>query len=94
MNEVRLRGQLICTDMTQVELVRTHLPLHIALTRAESGCLAFEVVQTTNPLVWRVEERFTDETAFRAHQQRVASSEWGRATTGIERDYAVEGLSE
>lgn len=92
MNEVRLRGQLICTDMTQVELVRTHLPLHIELTRAESGCLAFDVVQTTNPLVWQVDERFTDDAAFRAHQQRVASSEWWQATADIERDYAVEGL--
>lgn len=94
MNDVRLSGQLICTDQAQVELVHAQLPLHVALTRAESGCLAFDVVQTANPLVWQVDERFADATAFRAHQQRVASSEWGRATAGIERDYVVDGLED
>ena len=93
MNDVHLTGQLICTNAAQVALVHAHLPLHVALTRAESGCLAFDVVQTTDPLVWQVDEHFIDEAAFRAHQARVASSKWGHATVEIERKYVVEGLS-
>ncbi|WP_308470940.1 putative quinol monooxygenase [Clavibacter michiganensis] len=76
-----------------MRLVVENLPEHIMLTRAEPGCLSFEVTQTTDPLVWRVEERFEDEEVFRAHQARVASSEWGRITSQIERRYVVEGLS-
>jgi hypothetical protein len=32
-----------------------------------------------------------DEAAFDAHQRRVASSDWGAATIGIERHYTVRG---
>lgn len=69
-----------------------HLPLHIELTRAEQGCLSFEVNLTQNPLVWQVDEQFQDALSFRAHQQRVAASEWGRATAGIERRYGITGV--
>ena len=42
--------------------------------------------------MWQVEESFEHEAAFEAHQKRVASSEWGQATAGIERRYSVIGL--
>lgn len=92
MGEVRLAGELICADEAQLEAVRQHLPRHIELTRAEVGCLEFDVQQTDDPMVWTVRERFTDEAAFRRHQRRVADSEWGSATAGIERRYDVQGL--
>lgn len=66
-----------------------HLPEHIRLTRAEPGCLSFEVSPTINPLVWQVDEQFQDDASFLAHQQRVAASEWGRATASIERRYEI-----
>lgn len=53
---VRLSGFLRCASMEDVELVVRHLPEHIRLTRAEPGCLSFEVSQTDDPLIWRVEE--------------------------------------
>ena len=90
MPEVRLHGELVCRDMDEVDRVAEHLPLHIALSRAEPGCLVFAVERTADPKVWSVEERFVDTTAFDAHQQRVAASEWGRMTAGIERRYTVE----
>jgi quinol monooxygenase YgiN len=93
MSEVRLTGRLVCGDPEEARLVAEHLSEHIASTRAERGCLAFDVTPTADPLVWRVEERFEDESAFRAHQHRVVTSEWGRATAGIERRYSVHGLS-
>ncbi|MEV7606084.1 antibiotic biosynthesis monooxygenase [Paenarthrobacter sp. NPDC089322] len=92
MSNVFLSGQLLCSDQEQVAVVAQHLPLHINLTRAEPGCLSFEVNPTQNPLIWQVDEQFKDAAAFRAHQQRVAESEWGRATADIERRYEIEGI--
>lgn len=51
-------------------------------------------VQLKTLHVWLVEEEFVDVIAFEAHQARVAASEWGRMTTGIERRYVVEGLAD
>jgi quinol monooxygenase YgiN len=92
MGDVRLSGQLICASREQVRIVDEQLPLHSELTRAEPGCISFEVVRTDDPLVWQVDELFQDAASFAAHQQRVAGSEWGRATVGIERRYEVDGV--
>lgn len=50
------------------------------------------MIQTEDPRVWSVEERFTGPDGFRAHQARVVASEWGQATQGIQRDYEIVGL--
>lgn len=92
-SEITLTGRLICETVAQSRIVRAHLPTHIALTRAEPGCLSFEVTQSDDPLIWDVAERFRDADAFHAHQDRVAVSAWGYATRGIPRDYQVTGLS-
>ena len=89
MTTVHLTGQLICATPTDVAIVETHLPEHVALTRAEPGCVSFAVTSTDDPLVWDVAEVFEDDESFAAHQARVASSEWGRATAAIERRYLV-----
>lgn len=89
---VRLTGVLVCADSAQAAIVARELPEHVALTRAEAGCLSFEVTATHDPLVWRVAELFADAAAFAAHQERVGSSAWGRATAGIERRYSIDGL--
>lgn len=86
---VELTGRLVCEHDREAEIVLRHLPRHIELTRAEAGCLQFDVTQTGDPLVWTVSERFVDRAAFDAHQARVAASEWGRATAGIERNYQI-----
>lgn len=70
--------------------MRTHLPEHIRLSRAEPGCLKFEVTQDDDPLIWRVSECFASAADFEAHQARVKASEWGLATQGIARDYRIE----
>ena len=92
MSDVRLTGQLICRSAEEEAKVREHLARHIALTRAEPGCLSFDVTPADTPRVWEVAERFADAASFRAHQARVAASEWGAATAGIERRYTVRGL--
>jgi quinol monooxygenase YgiN len=91
MSVVRLTGLLICETTEQAQVVVDHLPLHVELTRAEPGCISFEVTRAADPLVWQVSELFQDAVSFAAQQHRVAASEWGRATAGIERRYEVDG---
>lgn len=91
---VELTGRLLCADPDEAAAVRRHLPEHVALTRAEPGCLRFEVEPTEDPLVWTVSELFVDRAAFDAHQARVRSSPWSEATSGIARDYVVETVGE
>lgn len=92
MTEVQLTGQLVCRDPDEAAVVSRHLARHIELTLAEAGCVQFSVKATADPLVWQVDEVFRDAVSFRAHQARVAASDWGRATAGIERRYTVTGL--
>lgn len=89
---VVLHGVLRCADTAQAEIVRRHLPEHIRLSRAEAGCLHFDVTQDADPLVWTVSERFTTRAAFDAHQRRVKASAWGQATNGIMRSYEVTDI--
>lgn len=93
MSEIHLTGQLVCKSEDEARIVTLHLPEHIERTRAEPGCVSFVVTAARDPLVWSVEERFEDERVFKLHQERVAGSEWGRVTAGIERLYSIEGLA-
>ncbi|WP_299933062.1 antibiotic biosynthesis monooxygenase [uncultured Pelagimonas sp.] len=73
--------------------VRTALVEHIKLTRAEPGCLRFEIVASQTKMGrFDVSEEFLNKAAFEAHQARVKSSDWGRITQGIPRDYEISGL--
>ena len=91
---VRLRGQLICMTQDEVAAVRQHLSDHIALTRAEPGCLTFEVTPTDDPMVYEVMEAFRDRPSFDAHQARTRDSAWFAATRGILRDFRVEEIGD
>lgn len=79
----------------QLEATQTALAEHIALTRAESGCLSFEVWPNPgNPLAFQVKEAFIDAEAFAAHQARTGASYWGKLTRGFEREYQTQGLDQ
>lgn len=80
---------MLCVDLAEADAVRRLLPEHVALTLAEPGCLRFAVEPTEDPLVWSVSELFRDHAAFEAHRERVRSSAWFEATSGIARDYVV-----
>lgn len=86
---IRLSGHLICTSSEEIDTIRNYLPEHIRLTRSEPGCLSFEVTQTVDPIIWRVEERFADRATFEAHQARTRASTWGTATRAIRREYEI-----
>ena len=91
-NNVFLTGLLICQSDGEAAIVAEFLPRHLELTRAEPGCISFEVSPSGDPLVWDVAECFQNADSFELHQARVKTSEWGRATAGIKRSYAVSGL--
>ncbi len=72
--------------------VRAALPDHIRRTRAEPGCLSFDVVESKSmPGRFDVSERFADADAFEAHQKRAQASDWAKITAGIERHYTISG---
>lgn len=84
---VALHGSLTCTDMGQMMTALSLLPDHIELSRAEPGCLRFEITQAEDPMVWTLSEVFADADAFAAHQARTADSTWGRDSRDMVRDF-------
>ena len=66
------------------------LPDHIALTRAEPGCLAFSVTPSPDHADrFLVSEIFSDQVAFEAHQLRARASTWAEVTAGLPRHYTI-----
>lgn len=89
---VTVEGRLTCADMGQMLMALDLLPRHVELSRAEPGCLRFDIAQGDDPLVWTLDEVFADEDAFAAHQARNADSQWGRDSQGISRDLHCHAL--
>lgn len=79
-------GRLICDSLAQMMTVLSHLPDHVTLSRAEPGCLRFDLAQSDDPMIWTLDELFADDAAFAAHQARTKASDWGRASGDIRRD--------
>ena len=86
---ITLTGRLICTDAQQQATVLALLPEHIRLTLQEPGCLWFRVTQSADPMIWQVDEAFTDQTAFDAHQTRTKASLWAQQTADVARDFQI-----
>lgn len=79
----------------RLESVRAALDLHIRLTRAEPGCLVFDMIEDPEvPGRFDVYEEFVDPDAFRSHQRRAEASAWGRVSLGLTRRYTITGLGE
>ncbi|WP_298847929.1 putative quinol monooxygenase [uncultured Ruegeria sp.] len=75
----------------RLEEVRAALQEHVKLTRAEAGCISFDVIEDqTNPGRFNVSEVFVNQQAFDAHQARAQASDWSRITRGIPRNYKIE----
>ena len=89
MQKVVLKGHIIVSDK-DLPSVKKELENHKRLTRAEEGCLVFEVTQSEdNPNRFEVYEEFTDEAAFEKHQRRVKTSYWGKVSADVERHYEI-----
>ena len=87
MGEVSLTGFIAIPADERARLLPL-LDAHIRLTRAEDGCLAFDVTETApGSGLFAVSERFRDAAAFDVHQRRAATSPWGAASRHLVRDY-------
>jgi quinol monooxygenase YgiN len=90
MSRIALTGFLICRSLEEADRLSLLLAEHIRLTRAEPGCLKFEVFRShADPVRFAVSEVFRDREAFDAHQVRAKDTVWAKATTGIPRDYKI-----
>lgn len=80
----------IAVPADRLTAVKDALVDHIARTRAEAGCISFEVTPCAS-IAGRflVAEVFADQAAFDAHQARAKASPWAKITDGIPRDYTV-----
>lgn len=87
MAKVILKGFIIIAPKRSAEIL-TALDEHIKLTKAEQGCLVFQITPDSEreDKYW-VYEEFVDKDAFDAHQARVRSSAWGVVSADVERHY-------
>ena len=86
-DQVRLVGH-IQVPVHKQALIQAALPIHIENTRAESGCITFELEQhPIDPCRFEVFEIFQNQNVFDQHQARVQTSEWGALTTDAQRFY-------
>ena len=89
MAKVILKG-FILVPAEDLDSVRHELPAHISLTRAEPGCVTFEVTESDQQSHrFDVYEEFIDREAFDRHQMRVAESDWGKITKNVSRHYQI-----
>ena len=90
--QIALSVRLICADMDELKIVLDHLSEHVALSRAEPGCLFFATEQTGDPLIWQIEELYADEAALDAHKARLATSEWAGCSAALKREiHRIDG---
>ncbi|MDG2850057.1 antibiotic biosynthesis monooxygenase [Vibrio parahaemolyticus] len=89
MTKVTLKG-FILVPQSELELVKSELVNHRRLTLAETGCITFSVIQSSdNPLRFDVYEEFMDKESFEQHQKRVKASYWGKVSVNVERHYEI-----
>ena len=94
MNKVILSGHIVVAE-SELIAVREALPIHIKATRAEKGCIVFNVVEHMMEIGrFDVYEEFETSDAFRFHQNRVQKSEWGVVSKNVVRHYRIEGFDE
>ncbi|MBX2837688.1 MAG: antibiotic biosynthesis monooxygenase [Gammaproteobacteria bacterium] len=88
-NRVYLNGY-IDVPIDRLADVSAALPKHIELTRAEPGCVSFEITASdTVEGRLNVAEVFIDQAAFDVHQARTKASDWFKTTEGIPREYSI-----
>lgn len=92
MVKVILEGYIDVLE-SDLDSINLELVTHIELTRAEEGCLVFQVEQDKeNNNRFNVYEEFVSKEAFEKHQERVKKSRWGSVTKNVQRNYNIKGL--
>ncbi len=87
--KIQLTGY-IDVPADRLALVSAALPEHIRLTRAETGCISFDVTPSSEvDGRFDVAEVFADRNSFDAHQKRAGATNWAKVTKGIPRHYQI-----
>ncbi len=87
MSKVLLTGTMTCAP-SEVDDVLSVMADHIRKSRAEAGCMQFELWQDElTPTAFHVSEVFLSEAAFAKHQERTQGSDWWRITRHMSRDF-------
>ncbi len=87
---ITLSGYILVEE-SEFESIRQALLAHIQATRAEAGCLVFDVEESaTEKRRFDVYEQFVDRAAFEFHQKRVQESPWGTVSKNAKRFYTIE----
>ena len=90
MQLIRLTGHIDVAPARR-DAFAAALPEHIRLTRAEPGCLSFDVAPDAEVAGrWLVAELFANRQAFAAHQARSDASAWAQASAGVHPSIRVE----
>ncbi|MEM7674266.1 MAG: antibiotic biosynthesis monooxygenase [Verrucomicrobiota bacterium] len=89
---MRVSGHITFSESElELGLVRKALKRHIEETRAEPGCVFFEVTEDPYfPGRFGVLEEFVSKEAFYFHQRRTQKSEWSEISKNGVRSYTVE----
>ena len=90
MPRVHVTGFMICRTLEESDRVAAALPAHIALTRAEPGCLIFEVLRSSaDPCRFAVRQCYRSPEAYDAHHARTLASDWWKVTSHVPRDFRI-----
>ena len=88
-----LQGYIVVSDDDLPRVLKA-LPKHVALTRAERGCLVFNVSQDGEDAnKFYLYEEFVDRAAFDAHQTRTKRTLWAAVSAEVERHYEIREVS-
>jgi quinol monooxygenase YgiN len=79
---------LICDTLAEADRISHLVAEHVRLTRAEPGCLSFDIVRShEDPCRFAVREAFRDRAAFEAHGARTRASAWWHQTQTVRREF-------
>ena len=90
-DQVYLAGHMRVPE-SERSAVLAALSNHVALSRAEVGCLRFDVTQDeTQPSKFHVLEVFASQQSFEVHKERSRESPWAAASKNCPSDYVIKG---
>lgn len=93
MSKVIVSGQ-IYVPLASLEQLRPAIATHVDLSRAEAGCLAFNLEENRDePGRFDLYEEFVDSEAFEVHKRRTADSQWGTLGQDVQKDFEVREVS-
>ncbi|MGB0370557.1 MAG: putative quinol monooxygenase [Opitutales bacterium] len=87
---MKVEGHIQFPQGANLQIIKLALDKHIELTRAEPGCILFEVTAHSEIRGrFNVKEEFESKEAFELHQERTQKSEWAEVSNNGLRHYTI-----